>query len=65
MIVTCSVAVLSSAQLCRAAGADLSGVVIDHDVVGLDVAVHDAHRVCEIQTLHKFVYVTFSCCTGG
>ena len=35
----------------------LALLVVDHDVVGLDVPVHDALRVAEVQGLQKFKHV--------
>ena len=36
---------------------ELSVLVVDHDVVGLDVSVHDAHAVAVVQSLQQLVQV--------
>ena len=46
-------------ELCQAPvnEPELSVLVINHDVVGLDVSVHDAHAVAVVQGLQEFVEV--------
>jgi hypothetical protein len=35
--------------------ANLSFLVVDHDVVGLDITMHDAFAVAEVQRLEQFI----------